>query len=154
MHVWQFFPPYNLGKGLVSLSALDLQTTFLGGTAHPYQWDILGRPITLMLLEAVGYMILTLIIDDDWLSYVYDLVRNYLAPKSPQPSAGGPAASNGKNAVAVTASTCQNYQIKAFCCACWNIINKKRRQESENLEFESVGWHLLREFPSYMSSGR
>ncbi|KAL3693440.1 hypothetical protein R1sor_007091 [Riccia sorocarpa] len=66
VHVYQLFPPYNLGQGLVSLSAMDLQANFLGSQS-PYKWNLLGRPLTLMLMEAVGYMFLTLVIDNDWL---------------------------------------------------------------------------------------
>lgn len=96
VHIWQFFPTYNLGKGLVSLSALDLQTTFIGGKARPYKWDILGRPLALMLVEAVGYMILTLVIDDDWLSYLWKSVGSFAAPKRSETSSASPAdAHNG-----------------------------------------------------------
>ncbi|CAM6122589.1 unnamed protein product [Calypogeia fissa] len=127
VHVWQFFPTYNLGKGLLSLSALDLQTTFRGGKAHPYQWDILGRPLSLMLLEAVGYMILTLIIDDDWLSYIYNLVwdyaRNYLARRrSPTAAWWHAASSNGESGRAEDV----------------DVTNEKRRIESGLADGDAV----------------
>ncbi|KAL2633831.1 hypothetical protein R1flu_005310 [Riccia fluitans] len=66
VHIYQLFPPYNLGQGLVNLSAMDLESNFLGAQS-PFKWNLLGRPLTLMLIEAVGYMFLTLAIDNDWL---------------------------------------------------------------------------------------
>jgi hypothetical protein len=87
-----------LGVGLKNLVMLDFETTYLGGKALPYKWDVLGQSITLLLVEAVGFIVLTLLIDDEWFTYFWKLGRNYLAQKkleiSNLPAA---AASNGRS---------------------------------------------------------
>lgn len=72
--VYQFFPPYNLGKGLANLAALDLESTMDGRPSNPCRWDVTGHSLALMLVEAVGFACLTLIIDSSswlpsWLSF-------------------------------------------------------------------------------------
>lgn len=61
--MYQLFPPYNLGRGLANLAALDLESTLKGRASDPYRWDVTGRSLALMLVEAVAFATLTLLID-------------------------------------------------------------------------------------------
>ncbi|KAG0616755.1 hypothetical protein M758_5G140000 [Ceratodon purpureus] len=77
--VYQLFPPYNLGRGLANLASLDLESTLKGRASNPYLWDVTGRSLALMLLEAAVFIILTLLIDSGtllpcWLSLKADPV--------------------------------------------------------------------------------
>lgn len=65
--VYQLFPPFNLGRGLANLAALDFKSTLKGGTGDPYEWDVIGKSFTLMLVEAAGFIVLTLLIDNNGL---------------------------------------------------------------------------------------
>ncbi|OAE27724.1 hypothetical protein AXG93_4193s1240 [Marchantia polymorpha subsp. ruderalis] len=95
VQIFQLFPPYNLGRGLVTLSAMDLQSTFVHGHPNLYRWGVLGRPITLMLMEAVGYMLLTLTIDNDWLTSIWKLVVKFSRKRKSTSSSLHAAAANG-----------------------------------------------------------
>jgi hypothetical protein len=77
--VYQLFPPYNLGRGLANLASLDLESTLRGRASNPYLWDVTGRALALMLLEAAVFVTLTLLIDSGsllpcWLSFGADPV--------------------------------------------------------------------------------
>lgn len=69
--MYRFFPPYNLGRGLISLSALDLEASLGKANINPFQWNVIGQPLFFMCAEAFGYMILTLLIDSDTLSRAF-----------------------------------------------------------------------------------
>jgi len=48
----------------VQLSALDFRHQLLGKPADPFKWNILGRPLTYMIAEIFGYLLLTILIDN------------------------------------------------------------------------------------------
>lgn len=75
--MYQLFPPYNLGRGLANLASLDLESTLKGRAGDPYLWDVTGRSLALMLLEAAVFVTLTLLIDSGfvlpcWISFKAD----------------------------------------------------------------------------------
>ena len=80
--MYQLFPPYNLGRGLANLAVLDLESTLKGRTSDPYLWDVTGRSLALMLVEAVAFVILTLLIDSGSLLPIWLSFRAYPAPTS------------------------------------------------------------------------
>lgn len=82
VYLYHLFPPFNLGIGLVQLSALDLENRVLGSEPNPYKWDALGQPLTYMAAEICGYLLLTLLIDNGTLLKIYSLGRACVAPAS------------------------------------------------------------------------
>lgn len=82
VYLYHLFPPFNLGIGLVQLSALDLEHRILGSEPNPYEWDALGRPLTYMVAEIFGYLLLTLLIDNGTLLKIYSLGRACVTPAS------------------------------------------------------------------------
>ncbi len=55
VHFFRFFPPYNIGEGLINLSSAYYRTKVLGETTNYLAWEITGRNIVFMFIEAVGY---------------------------------------------------------------------------------------------------
>lgn len=82
MHLYHLFPPFNLGRSLVQLSALDFRDQVLGKPSDPFKWDILGRPLTYMIVEIFGYMVLTILIDNGTLRRSSDLVWDFVSQAS------------------------------------------------------------------------
>lgn len=68
VHIYHLFPPFNLGRGLVQLSALDFRHQLLGKPSNPFEYNILGRPLAYMVAEIFGYLLLTILIDNGTLS--------------------------------------------------------------------------------------
>lgn len=85
-YVYHLFPTFNLGRGLVQLSALDLESQVYGKEGNPYKWDVLGRPLSLMLAEAVGYLVLTLLIDNGTMLKVWNFLTALASTASRQSS--------------------------------------------------------------------
>jgi hypothetical protein len=79
MYLYKLFPPFHLGRGLVSLSALDLESTVSGQPSNPYTWDVLGRPLTWMAAEAFGYLLLTLLIENDIPLQLWRSMQTYIS---------------------------------------------------------------------------
>lgn len=82
VHLYHLFPPFNLGRSLVQLSALDFRDQVLGKPSDPFKWDILGRPLTYMIVEIFGYMVLTILIDNGTLRRSSDLVWDFVSQAS------------------------------------------------------------------------
>ena len=82
VYLYHLFPPFNLGRGLVQLSALDLENRMLGREPNPYKWDVLGRPLSYMVAEIFGYLLLTLLIDNGTLLKIYSFGRACITPAS------------------------------------------------------------------------
>lgn len=55
VHFFRFFPPYNIGEGLINLSATYYYNTVQHRNVGYFDWDITGRNLVFMLAEAVGY---------------------------------------------------------------------------------------------------
>ena len=61
--VFLCFPPYNLGEGLLRLSASFFSGTILGNDVNIFGWGVVGGPLVLMFVEAVAYLALTLMLE-------------------------------------------------------------------------------------------
>ncbi|CAM6001577.1 unnamed protein product [Sphagnum balticum] len=85
MYLYKPFPPFHLGRGLVSLSALDLKSTVSGQPSNPYTWDVLGRPLTWMAAEAFGYLLLTLLIENDIPLWLWHSMQTYISSSKASP---------------------------------------------------------------------
>jgi ABC-type glutathione transport system ATPase component len=62
-YVFVFFPPYNLGEGLLRLSASFFTNTILGGNVKIFSWECVGGPLVLMACEALGYVLVTMLLE-------------------------------------------------------------------------------------------
>jgi len=60
VHVYRFFPPFNLGEGLISITMLDFEKLLRGKAHGVFDWDVLGRTLLWLLCEAVSFFALTL----------------------------------------------------------------------------------------------
>ena len=64
---FRVFPPYNIGEGLINISANFYFNNLLDGNTSPFAWEVAGRNITYMLLEAGGYFGLVLLSENPYL---------------------------------------------------------------------------------------
>jgi ABC-type multidrug transport system ATPase subunit/ABC-type multidrug transport system permease subunit len=69
VHIFRFFPPYNIGEGLINLSANFYLRQVLGRNISVFSWEVTGRNLVFMLVEAVGYFMLVLLTE---FSPIYD----------------------------------------------------------------------------------
>lgn len=82
VHLYHLFPPYNLGRALVQLSALDFRSQVLGKPTDPFKWDILGRPLAYMITEIFGYLFLTILIDNGTILKAGGFIWTFVTPAS------------------------------------------------------------------------
>jgi ABC-type Na+ transport system ATPase subunit NatA len=61
VHIFRFFPGYNLGEGLINLTTIYLENSIRGEHHHAFGWDVTGRSLVFMLLEAIGYFSVVLL---------------------------------------------------------------------------------------------
>ena len=55
VHLFRFFPPYNVGEGLINLSTSYYEQEILEADASCFDWEVTGRNLFFMLLQAVGF---------------------------------------------------------------------------------------------------
>jgi ABC-type multidrug transport system ATPase subunit len=60
VHVFRFFPPYNIGEGLIAIATAYLENTLLDAKVGYFNFKVAGRNILFMVLQALGYMALVL----------------------------------------------------------------------------------------------
>ncbi len=84
VYLYHLFPTFNLGRALVQLSALDFRSQVMGESTDPFKWDILGRPLTYMIAEIFGYLLLTILIDNGTLLKAVGFIWACVTPVSPQ----------------------------------------------------------------------
>ena len=62
---FRFFPPYNMGEGLVNLSAAYYQNYLSTNKISYLSWEVAGRNICFMGVEAIGYLSIVLISESE-----------------------------------------------------------------------------------------
>jgi ATP-binding cassette subfamily A (ABC1) protein 3 len=77
IHFYRWFPPFNFGEGLINLSKLDFEADFRGKAQNPFKWEVLGRPLLLMLLEAGFFLAVTIAIDRDVIRLVWSWLGGF-----------------------------------------------------------------------------
>lgn len=55
VNFFRFFPPYNVGEGLINLSVVYYQDKYLGKGINVFEWDVTGRNLVFMFAETVGF---------------------------------------------------------------------------------------------------
>ena len=68
--VFRIFPPYLIGEGFINLSAAFF-TNLLGASTGAekrsyFAWSVTGRVLVYMAVEAVGYMLIVLLLETVW----------------------------------------------------------------------------------------
>jgi ABC-type lipoprotein export system ATPase subunit len=61
VHFFRFFPTYNVGEGLINLSAAYYYNAILGRNQQYFDFEVTGRSIIFMAMEAVGYFLIVLL---------------------------------------------------------------------------------------------
>eukprot|EP01037_Dinobryon_pediforme_P018774 gene18774-19080_t len=61
VNFFRFFPPYNIGEGLINLSTNYYVNTILHSQISFFSWNVAGRSIVFMAAEALGYFTIILI---------------------------------------------------------------------------------------------
>jgi ATP-binding cassette subfamily A (ABC1) protein 2 len=61
VHFFRFFPPYNVGEGLINLAVTYYRTEIEHKHVNYFEWEVTGRNIVFMLVEAVGYSLAVLL---------------------------------------------------------------------------------------------
>ena len=62
--LYRLFPPFNLGEGLINLATRNFTYLTSGIRPGPFNWDIVGRSLSCLAVEAVVYMGLTLVLEN------------------------------------------------------------------------------------------
>lgn len=55
VHFFRFFPPYNVGEGMINLAAAYFVNEVLDESVGYLDWEVSGRNIVFMAAQAVGY---------------------------------------------------------------------------------------------------
>lgn len=88
VHVFRFFPPYNIGEGLINLSAAFYSNEILDQGISYFRWEVIGRNLVFMVAEAVGYFLAVLLTEFPPLKQIFyrlDRYRVSLAGTPPAP---------------------------------------------------------------------
>jgi ABC-type multidrug transport system ATPase subunit len=118
VHIFRFFPPYNVGEGLINISANYYYNKLLNRTTSYWAWEVAGRDIVFMTVEAVGYFLIVLLTESEYfLTFmnVVEKLRTNSILDSIQTAAAAAAASGRPDpgpppdpAVAAEAVRCQD----------------------------------------------
>jgi ABC-type Na+ transport system ATPase subunit NatA len=91
VHFFRFFPPYNVGEGLINLSVTYYRNTLKNRHIGYFEWEITGRNIVFMLVEGVGYFLAVLLTEFSLLQRLGHWLegnRVSLIPPPPPPRLG------------------------------------------------------------------
>ncbi len=86
VHFFRFFPPYNIGEGLINLSATYYRNSVNGESVGYFDWPVTGRNIVFMLVEAVGYFGIVLLTEfTPLLRFIHYIERKRVSLIAPPP---------------------------------------------------------------------
>lgn len=66
VHFFRFFPPYNIGEGLINISANYYYNKILFRNTSYWAWEVTGRGITFMCAESAGYFLIVLLSESEY----------------------------------------------------------------------------------------
>lgn len=75
VHLFRFFPPYNVGEGLINISANYYYNKILLRNTSYWAWEVAGRDIAFMGAEAVGYFLVVLLTESEYYLYVVHVIE-------------------------------------------------------------------------------
>ncbi|GMI21052.1 hypothetical protein TeGR_g11943 [Tetraparma gracilis] len=64
VHIFRFFPGYNVGESLINLSASFFRRTILGEDIHPFDYDVCGMNLNNMFFLSFGYFGVLLLLEE------------------------------------------------------------------------------------------
>eukprot|EP00981_Chlorochromonas_danica_P012701 scaffold5286_cov160-Ochromonas_danica.AAC.1 len=87
VHIFRFFPGYNLGEGLVNITTCYFEHNLRGRECTPLDWHVAGRNIVFMVLETFGFFASVLLSESKWVRrcwYLYQMetAKRYGKPPS------------------------------------------------------------------------
>ena len=71
VNFFRFFPPYNMGEGLVNLSAAYYQNYLSTNKISYLSWEVAGRNICFMGVEAIGFLAIVLLSESETFKYIW-----------------------------------------------------------------------------------
>jgi ATP-binding cassette subfamily A (ABC1) protein 3 len=91
VNFFRLFPGYLIGEGLISLSIAYLRvelSSLLGRpvTVNVFDWEVIGRSVTFLFIESIGYFLLVLLTEVSYLRrmlYALDIFRAKAAGSCP-----------------------------------------------------------------------
>lgn len=76
VHFFRFFPPYNIGEGLINISANYYYNKVLFRNTSYWSWEVAGRDVAFMGAEAVGYFLVVLLTEsEEFLNLIHYIER-------------------------------------------------------------------------------
>jgi hypothetical protein len=70
VHLFRFFPPYNIGEGLINISAAYFSNELLDEHVSYLSWRVSGRNIIHMVVETAVYFTLVLLSEANWIRQI------------------------------------------------------------------------------------
>lgn len=77
VHFFRFFPPYNVGEGLINISANYYYNKILFRNTSYWAWEVTGRDITFMAAESVGYFLVVLWSESEQFLAVLHMIEHF-----------------------------------------------------------------------------
>jgi hypothetical protein len=87
VYFFRFFPPYNIGEGLIAMSTAYFSIAFLGKKVSYLSWGVAGMNLSIMAAETVGYFGIMLLIESSLFQRMINFIQHSrsLAMESPPP---------------------------------------------------------------------
>lgn len=115
VHIFRFFPPYNIGEGLINIAAAYFSNELLGEQVSYLSWKVSGRNIIHMIVETVVYFTIVLLSEANWIRQIGYWIEKmifvtgeYQQRLLQQPEAGG--SSIGDEDVLAEAAVVRSYR--------------------------------------------
>lgn len=77
VHIFRFFPAYNVGEGLINLSTNYFEREILDAGSSVWAWEVIGRDLTFLFAQAVGYMLMVLLSETPYVRNLGDAVMRW-----------------------------------------------------------------------------
>eukprot|EP01031_Cornospumella_fuschlensis_P019565 gene19565-23969_t len=77
VHIFRFFPAYNIGEGFINLSTTYFENSILGGNRGPFEWNVCGRCLVFMFAEAIGYGLIVILTESPLVRRLWTMYNVY-----------------------------------------------------------------------------
>jgi ATP-binding cassette subfamily A (ABC1) protein 3 len=72
VHIFRLFPPYNIGEALIAIAIAYFQTTLRHQHIYLYDWEVTGRNLIFMLVEAIGFFLAVLLTESSIFQWLFN----------------------------------------------------------------------------------
>ena len=117
VHIFRFFPPYNIGEGLINIAAAYFSNELLDEQVSYLSWKVSGRNIIHMIVETVVYFTLVLLSEANWIRQIGYWIEKmmfvaggYQQRLLQQPETGESTSSIGDEDVLAEAAVARSYR--------------------------------------------